>query len=171
MDVGVLTFALAAAVHLSFQWVVAVVVYPGLADTARTAPAVAAALHGRYTSRMGVVVAPVYGLLIVGTVAVVADPPSGSAGEWLPWVAVTTSLATVLVTGLLAVPLHRALSGGHVSGGDVSGGASSGGALPGDTVSPERTAHFHARLRRVDHLRLGLATSQVAAAMIAVVAA
>jgi hypothetical protein len=146
---GVLVFAAAAVAHLAFQTVVHVVVYPGLADAARTVPAAAAGLHARYTVRIGRVVAPVYGLLVVGTVAVVLDPPPGTAGEWLRWVAVGTSVATALVTALVAVPLHRALSD--------------------ETRSAERSAQCHSRLRRADLVRLVLAAVQVAAAVSVVV--
>ncbi|MGF1662214.1 MAG: hypothetical protein ACFCVG_07040 [Kineosporiaceae bacterium] len=142
MSVGPLAFAVAAVVHLTFQSVVHVVVYPGLADLARAAPAAAPGLHARYTARMAVVVAPVYGLLAAGVATLVLAP--GRAPAAAVALAVLVTAATPLLTGLGAVPAHRAL------------------ARPG--LPPAVAAEHHGRLRTVDRARLAVAAGQVAAA-------
>jgi hypothetical protein len=142
MSVGPLVFAVAAVVHLTFQSVVHVVVYPGLADVARTAPAAAPGLHARYTARMAVVVAPIYVLLAVGAATLVLAPGSATAVP-VTFAALATA-ATPLLTGFGAVPVHRTLAG------------------PG--LLPAVAAEHHRRLRAVDRARLAVAAGQVAVA-------
>jgi hypothetical protein len=123
----------AAAVHLGFQLVIHLVVYPGLADQARTVPESAAALHARYTARMALVVAPVYGLLILSTATAVALSPGLRTA-----LAAVLVIALLLVTGVGAVPWHRALS--------VAEG-------PADLAAAHRLLH------RIDRVRLVLAVA------------
>jgi len=131
----------AAIAHLAFQWVVHVVVYPGLADQAASVAGSAAALHARYTSRMAVVVAPVYGLLVISSAAAFAGSPDG-------WSVVTVAVVAAVVglTAGRAVPIHRALS------------------VP---APPARVAALHRQLIRLDRVRLVLAVALVACTLLA----
>ncbi len=121
----------AAAVHVGLELVVHLVVYPALASSSTDSPAGARRAHTQHMRRMGVAVAPVYGLLGVASVGVAVADPSPRAFACLGVVVVTFS-----VTGLLAVPAHEALV-----------------AEP----DPSRRVPLHRRLARADRARLVLA--------------
>lgn len=92
----------ATALHLSFQAVVTVVVYPALAEVP---PERFAAAHDRHSRRVSLVVGPVYALLAAACGwALLALPPSA------PLVlALVGSGASVLVTAAVAAPTHSRL--------------------------------------------------------------
>ena len=94
-----------AALHAGFQAVVTLVVYPALADAGRSAPASWAAVHAAHSRRVGVVVAPVY-LVVLGTWAWVfaslpLTPPLVVSG--------TGSAVAGLTTAAVAAPTHANL--------------------------------------------------------------
>ena len=96
---------LATGVHLGFQAVVTIVVYPGLANLAHEDWERG---HAAHTHRMIIVVVPVYALLVLA----------------LGWALVTVSFSTALIvttgallfvgvtTALVAAPIHHRLSTG-----------------------------------------------------------
>jgi len=126
---------LAAGAHAGLELVVHLVVYPSLADASAGGGATARAGHERHMRRMGVAVAPVYGLLLLGAVAVVLSERSV-----LSVAAAVIVLATLAVTALLAVPAHDS-------------------ALR--AALPAARAAAHRRLARADLARLGLALALV----------
>ncbi len=131
----------AAAAHLAFQAVVHVVVYPGLADQAATDPAHAGELHARYTERMARVVPVVYGVLVVTAATALAVTPGLVTAIGAGLVALV-----LVVTGVLAVPLHRRLS---------------------ETGDQGATAAGLRRLARVDRLRVVLGVALVIQSVVA----
>ena len=126
---------LAAGAHAGLQLVVHLVVYPALADAYAGDGAKARAGHERHMRRMSVAVAPVYGLLVLGAVAVVL-----TEGSAVSVAAAAVVLATLAVTALLAVPAHESVLRAAV---------------------PAAQAAAHRRLARADLARLGLALTLV----------
>lgn len=96
--------ALVAAtwLHLGFQAVVTLLVYPGFAAVA---PAAWPEVHRTHTRRIGPVVAVVYGALLAagGWVVLTGTDPAG-------WVAVLAAGASMAVTATVAGPAHQRLS-------------------------------------------------------------
>lgn len=135
-DLVTLVAVVAAAAHVGVQWVVHLVVYPALAEAARTSAAgrvTAQVVHGR---RMAVAILPVYAGIVLSTVLLAVDRlPGGGPGGVLAAVAVLLVVAVLVVTGLGAVPVHQALR----------------------TTSSEQREELHRQLRRVDRVRLVLA--------------
>jgi len=126
---------LAAGAHAGLQLVVHLVVYPALADATAVHGGTARAGHQRHMRRMGVAVAPVYGLLALGAVAVVLSDLSA-----LSVAAAAVVVATLAVTALLAVPAHESVL---------------------RAAAPAARAAAHRRLARADLARLGLALALV----------
>lgn len=108
MSVTAVALVVATSLYCGFQWTVRLVVYPQFAGVGRTEFAAYELAHQR---RIAVAVGPLFAALVIATGAVVLDPPGGVAWEL---VAASVVLVGVVlgVTGLLAVPLHRALSAG-----------------------------------------------------------
>jgi hypothetical protein len=92
----------ACALHLGFQLVVSVVVYPALNDVG---PDRWAAAHTAHSRRISLVVAPVYALLAAACLWVLL------AGPRTPWLllAVAGSAMAALATALVAAPTHGRL--------------------------------------------------------------
>jgi len=96
---------LATGVHLGFQAVVTIVVYPGLVNVA---PEDWERGHAAHTHRMIIVVIPVYGALTLAlgwALATVSCSPA---------LIVTTGalLSVGMTTALVAAPIHNRLSAG-----------------------------------------------------------
>lgn len=102
--VGDPTTALVAAsfLHLGFQAVVTVLVYPGFPDVPIAAWPRA---HAAHTRRIMPLVVVVYGGLVVATALVVAAGPAP-----LEWVAVVAAGVAIAVTASVAAPSHGRLS-------------------------------------------------------------
>jgi len=92
----------ATAVHAGFQLVVTLVVYPAFADAPEETWTEHHAAHAR---RIGPVVGVVYGALLVAAMTVL----SSRVSVWTA-LALVASGAVFLLTALVAVPAHRALS-------------------------------------------------------------
>ncbi|WP_250038485.1 hypothetical protein [Paractinoplanes maris] len=98
----------ATAVHLGFQATVTVLVYPALA---RVPAAQWMSAHRAHSRAITPVVAVVYGsLLITGGWALWSG-----ASAWT-WITVFSTAAAMLVTALVAAPLHGRLGRGHNPG-------------------------------------------------------
>jgi hypothetical protein len=97
---GLLT---AAAVHLGFQAVVTIVVYPALAEVP---PERWDAAHAAHTRRITAVVAPVYALLGGAAARALLARP----GSPLVLVAAGGAATAALSTALVAAPAHRRLA-------------------------------------------------------------
>lgn len=91
-----------AALHLGFQAVVTVVVYPALVQVPEASWASAHDAHGR---RISYLVVPLYLGVLAVVLAVLADGVDAAAG----WLAIAGQLGAVLVTATLAAPLHGRL--------------------------------------------------------------
>lgn len=126
---------LAAGAHAGLELVVHLVVYPALADAAAGDGATARTGHERHMRRMGVAVAPVYALLVLGAAAVLLSDTSA-----LSVAAAVVVVSTLAVTGLLAVPAHESVL---------------------HAAAPAARAAAHRRLARADLARLGLAVALV----------
>lgn len=126
---------LAAGAHVGLELVVHLVVYPSLRDASAGDGTAARAGHERHVRRMGVAVAPVYGLLVLGAAAVVLSERSA-----LSVAAAAVVVATLAVTSLLAVTAHESVLRATV---------------------PAARAAAHRRLARADLTRLGLAVALV----------
>jgi hypothetical protein len=96
---------LATGVHLGFQAVVTIVVYPGLANLA---PEDWGRGHAAHTHRMIIVVIPVYGALALALSWALATVPCSQA------LIVTTGALLIVgvTTALVAAPIHHRLSAG-----------------------------------------------------------
>ncbi|RKS68052.1 hypothetical protein CLV35_3959 [Motilibacter peucedani] len=92
----------ASALHLGFQSVVTLVVYPALADVP---PGAWAAAHNAHSRRTTVVVAPVYVLLAASCAWLLA---AGPRGGWELLACAGAALAA-LTTAFVAAPLHGRL--------------------------------------------------------------
>jgi hypothetical protein len=94
---------LATGVHLGFQAVVTIVVYPGLVNLA---PDDWERGHAAHTQRMIIVVIPVYAVLVLAlgwALATVSFSPAS--------IVITAALLIVgLTTALVAAPIHHRLS-------------------------------------------------------------
>lgn len=121
---------LVVSAYAGFQWTVRVLVYPQFALVPRAGFAAYERAHQVRTAR---VVGPLFAGQAVTTGWLLADRPAGT--PLLP-VLVAAGLygALLLVTALVAVPLHRRLDAGW-------------------------DAAVHRRLLRADALRVGLATA------------
>lgn len=103
----------ATAAHLGFQATVRLVVYPALTAERDASPERWARVHGAHSRRITVVVAAVYGALLLacGAVALAgrdAWTESGTrAAGWL--VALVCTATVLLVTAVGAAPVHGAL--------------------------------------------------------------
>ncbi|MBY5161125.1 hypothetical protein [Salsipaludibacter albus] len=92
----------ACMLHLGFQVVVTLLVYPGLvAVTPDRWPEV----HAAHTRRIGPIVVVVYGALVVSAVLVVASDPTAAQV-----VAVVSSATAITITATVAGPAHGRLS-------------------------------------------------------------
>jgi hypothetical protein len=131
---------LVVAAYAGFQWTVRVLVYP---QFAAVPPAAFAAYERAHQQRVSRVVGPLFAAQAVTTGWLLADRPAGTP---LALVVAAAGLygALLLVTGAVAVPLHRRLDAGW------------------DTVA-------HRRLLRVDALRVALATAGALVALTLVV--
>ncbi len=96
---------LATGVHLGFQAVVTIVVYPGLVNLA---PDDWERGHAAHTHRMIIVVIPVYAALFIALGWALATV------SWSPALIVTTGaiLFVGVITALVAAPIHHRLSTG-----------------------------------------------------------
>lgn len=94
----------AAGLHAGFQLVVTVVVYPALADVPpeRWAPA-----HDAHSRRIGLLVVPLYLLVLVACGAAVLDRQLGDPATV---VALLGQAVALLVTATLAAPTHGLLA-------------------------------------------------------------
>lgn len=98
---GLTAFALATALHAGFQVTVTAIVYPALVEVDDERWPLA---HDRHSRRISVVVAVVYGALVLtGAWLVVAGPTTAG------WGALLASAAALVVTAVLAAPLHGRL--------------------------------------------------------------
>ena len=126
--------------YAGFQWTVRVLVYPQFAVVP---PAAFAAYERAHQRRISFVVGPLFAAQAVTTGWLLADRPAGTP---LALVLASAALygALLLVTAVVAVPLHRRLDAGW------------------DPAA-------HRRLLRVDALRVALATAGalVAVALVA----
>ena len=94
-----------AALHAGFQAVVTVVVYPALADAGRSSPATWAVVHAAHSRRVGVLVAPVY-LVVLATWAWVFATEALTPALVLSGAG---SLLAGLTTAAVAAPTHARL--------------------------------------------------------------
>lgn len=91
-----------AALHVGFQAVVSVVVYPALAEVKQAGWPAAHAAHSR---RIAVLVVPLYlGILVACGAVLVEEPLSPALG-----LALAGQGFALLVTAVLAAPLHGVL--------------------------------------------------------------
>ncbi len=135
----------ATGLHLGFQLVVTVLVYPALARVPADRWVVEHALHSR---RITPVVGVVYGLLLVAGASVLVDGPTAlQVGSLL---AVGT---TMLVTAVVAAPLHSRLG---APAADAEPAALPGTALPRTALTGPRD-NLLARLLVADRARTALA--------------
>lgn len=102
-DVGLLA---ATALHLGFQAVVTLVVYPALAEVP---PERWGAAHAAHTRRITVLVAPVYGLLAAACLHVLLAGPRTP----LVLLSVTGAVVAALSTAVVAGPAHSRLATGR----------------------------------------------------------
>jgi hypothetical protein len=123
--------------YAGFQWTVRVVVYPQFALVPAEAFAAFELAHQQRITRL---VGPLFGGQLLTTAGVLAFRPDGASLAAALGAAVLLALILVL-TGLLAVPLHRTLSAGWDQ------------------------AAFR-RLLRVDALRVAAATANVGVAVV-----
>ena len=121
---------LLVSAYAGFQWTVRVLVYP---QFAAVPPAGFAAYERSHQVRIARVVGPLFAGQAVTTTWLLADRPAGTPLA-LVLAAAVLYAALLLVTALVAVPLHRRLDAGW------------------DPVA-------HRRLLRVDALRVALATA------------
>ncbi len=126
---------LASGAHVGLELVVHLVVYPALADASAGQTSSARAGHQQHMRRMSVAVAPVYGLLVLSTGAVVVSDPSPLAVA-----AAAVVVMTLAVTGGFAVPAHEAIV---------------------RCPEPAERVELHRRLARADLGRLVLAVALV----------
>lgn len=131
---------LGAGAHAGLELVVHLVVYPALADASAGSTGDARAGHQAHMRRMSVAVAPVYGLLVLAAAAALLTDLSALSAA-----AAVLVVATLAVTGLLAVPAHE----GIVRAEDAAG-----------------RAVLHRRLARADLVRLLLAVALVPVALL-----
>jgi hypothetical protein len=108
MSVTALSLLIAAAGYLGFQWTIRVLVYPQFANVGRAELAAYEQAHQRLVSWA---VGPLFAALILACAAVTVRPPPGTA-RWLVWSGDALTALVLVVTALLAVPLHRTLSAG-----------------------------------------------------------
>jgi len=94
-----------AALHAGFQAVVTVVVYPALADAGRSAPGTWAVVHAAHSRRVGVLVAPVYLVVLATWAWVFAAVPLTPALV----VSGVGSAVAGLTTAAVAAPTHARL--------------------------------------------------------------
>jgi succinate dehydrogenase hydrophobic anchor subunit len=92
----------ASSLHLGFQALVTVVVYPALADVP---PDRFAAAHADHSRRITAVVAPVYAVLAVACLAVLVAGPHSAAAL----TSVAAAAVAAGVTALVAAPAHGRL--------------------------------------------------------------
>lgn len=97
-----LALALVAAVHLGFQSVVTVVVYPALADVPTGTWTTAHPAHSRRISHL---VVPLYLAVLAACAWLLATGPGSVAA----WCAVAAQGATLALTAFGAAPLHGRL--------------------------------------------------------------
>ena len=93
--------ALATALHLGFQGVVTLLVYPALAEVG---PDAWARAHQRHSTRITPIVGLVYGLLLAACAVRLGDPLD--AGTWVAYLGSALALAT---TAFAAAPTHGRL--------------------------------------------------------------
>ncbi len=123
--------------YAGFQWTVHLVVYPQLGEVPPVSFSGYERAHQRRISR---VVGPLFAALALTTGGLMVVRPAGVPGWGI--IASAVLLAVILgVTGLLAVPLHRRLDDGWDPG-------------------------AHRRLTRVDAVRVGAATANLAVAIV-----
>lgn len=127
----------AGLAYAGFQWTVAGVVYPQLADAARASPGTAAALEAGHQRRTARVVGPLFTALVGATALLVATRPQ----DPVRWACAGCTAVVLGTTALGAVPAHRVLAAGV----------------------DERAL---ARLLRWDRVRTGAATAQAALAVV-----
>ena len=133
---------LVVSAYAGFQWTVRALVYPQFAAVPRAGFAAYERAHQRRITR---IVGPLFAGQAGTTGWLLADRPAGTS---LVLVLLSAGLfgALLLVTAVVAVPLHRRLDGGW-------------------------DAAAHRRLLRVDALRAGLATAGAGVALALVVQA
>jgi len=129
-----------AALHAGFQAVVTAALYPALADAGRSSPSRWAVVHAAHSRRVGVLVAPVYLVVLATWGWVFAAAPLGAALV----VSGVGSAVAGLTTAAVAGPTHVRLG----------------------REGP--TAPLLARLLRADRVRCAGALLGLAAALLAV---
>lgn len=137
-----LALLVSTALYTGFQWTIRVVVYPQFATVP---PEAFVRFEARHQRLVSVAVGPLFLASGLAALVALARPPAG-VGRLLPLATAAAVGAILLVTALLAVPLHRALSDGY-------------------------DAAVHRRLLRVDTARLLLAVLATAGALATVVLA
>ena len=130
MSISLAAFALASALYTGFQWTIRTVVYPQFAEVG-DGDFVAYELAHQH--RVSIAVGPLFAALGLSTLAILVHP-AGRAPVWAAVLAVVLFGVVLGVTAFAAVPLHRRLSAGF-------------------------DAKTHARLLRVDSIRLAAAVA------------
>lgn len=122
----------AVSLYAGFQWTVRIVVYPQFAGVGAEEFAAYERAHQR---RISYLVGPLFAALVATSALLLVMRPAEFAQGWAV-ASVALVVAVLLVTGLLAVPLHRTLDRGWDS-------------------------DAHRSLLRVDALRVAVATANV----------